>query len=170
MDSLRNLGFHSLNEVLALENFPTVLPTELKNIHVIELFSLMKENNKDVKWITSIFKTTTKQEDVNEDALITKIYRLISNEKKGGQQRADLRNSRFSLPTSTISSTNFSPTPVPTLTVSSSTCSNISITVEKKLKLTEIQLVDRRQRVGVLSEENKKLKRKLEDLSLIKKK
>lgn len=30
MDSLRNLGFHSLNEVLALENFPTVLPTELK--------------------------------------------------------------------------------------------------------------------------------------------
>lgn len=42
----------------------------------------MKENNKDVKWITSILKTTTKQEDVNKDALITKIYRLISNEKK----------------------------------------------------------------------------------------
>lgn len=38
MDSLRNLGFHSLNEVL--ENLPTVLPTELKNIHVIELFHL----------------------------------------------------------------------------------------------------------------------------------
>lgn len=83
MDSLRNLGFHSLNEVLALENLPTVLPTELKNIHVIELFSLMKEKNKDVKWITSILKTTTKQEDVNKDALITKIYRLISNEKRG---------------------------------------------------------------------------------------
>lgn len=82
MDSLRNLGFHSLNEVLALENLPTVLQTKLKNIHVIELFSLMKENNRDVKWITSILKTTTKQEDVNEDALITKIYRLISNEKK----------------------------------------------------------------------------------------
>lgn len=80
MDSLRNLGFHFLNEVLAFEN----LPTELKNIHVIELFSLMKENNKDVKWITSILKTTTKQEDVNEDALITKLYRLISNEKKEG--------------------------------------------------------------------------------------
>lgn len=91
----------------------------------------MKENNKDVKWITSILKTTTKQEDVNEDALITKLYRLISNEKKRGQQRADLRNRRFSLPTSTISSTHFSPTPVPTLTVSSSTCSNKSITVEK---------------------------------------
>lgn len=131
MDSLRNLGFYFHNEVLALENLPTVLPTELKNIHVIELFSLMKENNKDVKWITSILKTTTKQEDVNEDALITKLYRLISNEKKRGQQRADLRNRRFSLPTSTISSTHFSPTPVPTLTVSSSTCSNKSITVEK---------------------------------------
>lgn len=51
---------------------------------MIELFSLMKENNKDVKWITSILKTTTKQEDVNEDALITKLYRLISNEKKEG--------------------------------------------------------------------------------------
>lgn len=37
----------------------------------------MKENNKDVKWITSILQTTTKQEDVNEDAPITKIYRLI---------------------------------------------------------------------------------------------
>lgn len=84
MDSLRNLGFYFLNEVLALENLPTVLPTELKNIHVIELFSLMKENNRDVKWITSILKTTTKQEDVNKDALITKIYRLISNEKKEG--------------------------------------------------------------------------------------
>lgn len=131
MDSLRNLGFYFLNEVLAFENLPTVLPTELKNIHVIELFSLMKENNKDVKWITSILKTTTKQEDVNEDALITKLYRLISNEKKRGQQRADLRNRRFSLPTSTISSTHSSPTPVPTLTVSSSTCSNKSITVEK---------------------------------------
>lgn len=132
MDSLRNLRFHSLNEVLALENLPTVLPTELKNIHVIELFSLMKENNKVVKWITSTLKTTTKQEDVNEDTLITKIYRLISNKKKKrGQQRADLRNSRFSLPTSTIHSTHFSPTPVPTLTVSSSTCSNKSITVEK---------------------------------------
>lgn len=80
MDSLRNLRFYFLNEVLAFEN----LPTELKNIHVIELFSLMKENNKDVKWITSILKTTTKQEDVNEDALITKLYRLISNEKKEG--------------------------------------------------------------------------------------
>lgn len=131
MDSLRNLGFYFLNEVLAFENLPTVLPTELKNIHVIELFSLMKENNKDVKWITSILKTTTKQEDVNEDALITKLYRLISNEKKRGQQRADLRNRRFSLPTSTISGTHFSPTPVPTLTVSSSTCSNKSITEEK---------------------------------------
>lgn len=96
----------------------------------------MKENNKVVKWITSTLKTTTKQEDVNEDTLITKIYRLISNKKKG-QQRADLRNSRFSLPTSTIHSTHFSPTPVPTLTVSSSTCSNKSITVEKKLKLTK---------------------------------
>lgn len=84
MDSLRNLGFYFLNEFLAFENLPTVLPTELKNIHVIELFSLMKENNKDVKWITSILKTTTKQEDVNEDALITKLYRLISNEKKEG--------------------------------------------------------------------------------------
>lgn len=90
MDSLRNLGFHSLNEVLALENFPTVLPTELKNIHVIELFSLMKENNKDVKWITSILKTTTKQEDVNEDALITKLYRLISNEKKRGDSNGQI--------------------------------------------------------------------------------
>lgn len=78
--------------------------------------------------------------------------------KKRGQQRAD----RFSLPTSTVSSTHFSPTPVPTLTVSSSTCSNKSITVEKKLKLTAKQLVDRRQRVEVLSEENKKLKRKLD--------
>lgn len=84
MDSLRNLGFHFLNEVLAFENLPTVLPTELKNIHVIELFSLMKENNKVVKWITSTLKTTTKQEDVNEDALITKLYHLISNEKKEG--------------------------------------------------------------------------------------
>lgn len=78
MDSLRNLGFQ------ALENLPTVSITELKNIHVIKLFSLMKENNKDVKWITPILQTTTKQEDVNEDALITKIYRLISNEKKEG--------------------------------------------------------------------------------------
>lgn len=43
----------------------------------------MKENNKVVKWITSTLKTTTKQDDVNEDTLITKIYRLISNKKKG---------------------------------------------------------------------------------------
>lgn len=86
MDSLRNLGFHFLNEVLVFENLPTVLPTELKNIHVIELFSL----NKDVKWITSILKTTTKQEDVNEDALITKLYRLISNEKKRGDSNGQI--------------------------------------------------------------------------------
>lgn len=90
MDSLRNLGFYFLNEVLAFENLPTVLPTELKNIHVIELFSLMKENNKDVKWITSILKTTTKQEDVNEDALITKLYRLISNGKKRGDSNGQI--------------------------------------------------------------------------------
>lgn len=90
MDSLRNLGFYFLNEVLAFENLPTVLPTELKNIHVIELFSLMKENNKVVKWITSTLKTTTKQEDVNEDTLITNIYRLISNKKKRGDSNGQI--------------------------------------------------------------------------------
>lgn len=86
MDSLRNLGFYFLNEVLAFENLPTVLPTELKKHSCDRTFFTyeFKENNKDVKWITSILKTTTKQEDVNEDALITKLYRLISNEKKEG--------------------------------------------------------------------------------------
>lgn len=44
----------------------------------------MKENNKDVKWITSILRMTTKQEDINEDAHITKIFRIIINEKKEG--------------------------------------------------------------------------------------
>lgn len=82
--------------------------------------------------------------------------------KKRGQQRADLRNRRFSLPTSTISSTHFSPTPVPTPTVFSS---SIEVrTVENRLKLTEKQLVERRQRIEVLSEENIKLKRK-QDIS-----
>lgn len=95
MDSLRNLRFYFLNEVLAFENLPTVLPTELKNIHVIELFSLMKENNKDVKWITSILKTTTKQEDVNEDALITKLYRLISKKKRGDSNGQILETEDF---------------------------------------------------------------------------
>lgn len=95
MDSLRNLGCYFLNEVLAFESLPTVLPTELKNIHVIELFSLMKENNKDVKWITSILKTTTKQEDVNEDALITKLYRLISKKKRGDSNGQILETEDF---------------------------------------------------------------------------
>lgn len=78
--------------------------------------------------------------------------------KKRGQQRTYFRISRFSLPTSTVFCTLFSPTPVPTPTAFSSSIA--ARTVEKGLKLTEKQLVERRQRIGVLSEENIKLKRK----------
>lgn len=57
MDSLKNLGFYYLKEPSAFENIRTVSITELnlkkKSIHVIEL---TKENNKDVKKITSILK------------------------------------------------------------------------------------------------------------------
>lgn len=50
----------------------------------------MKENNKDVKWITSIFRMTTKQEDINEDAHTTKIFRIIINEKKRGDSNGHI--------------------------------------------------------------------------------
>lgn len=82
--------------------------------------------------------------------------------KKEGTATEYFRISRSSLPTSTVSCTHFSPTPVPTPTVFSSSIE--ARTVENRLKLTEKQLVERRQRIEVLSEENIKLKRK-QDIS-----
>jgi hypothetical protein len=92
----------------------------------------MKQNKKDMKWLIKTLGNLTQQIDINEEALKSKIYRIMdADKKKRGQLKSDFRCSSFSLRTSTTTVSSSMAISIPSET------SKERETLEKKLITSE---------------------------------